>query len=135
MGISWLAKNSQAGEVEDTLEWNRSTEMPQNGGYLIKLEKTKDIVTRIFSLIEKVKDLIIEKQEIVKVIDEVAEICDIYELPGLVTHDCPTLLAFKEVFNEQASANTVNTIPQLVNNTYSLSYNLGLQNHSKRQWK
>lgn len=44
--------------------------------------------------------------EIVKMIDEIPEICDICKLQEYITRNCPTLPAFKDVLNEQANALT-----------------------------
>lgn len=46
--------------------------------------------------------------------EEVQVVSDICELQGHISQNCPTLLASKEVINEQS--NTFNVIPQLAKN-------------------
>lgn len=44
--------------------------------------------------------MITKKQEIVKMIDEVSNLCDIFQLQGHITLNCQTLTVFKEILNE-----------------------------------
>lgn len=63
------------------------------------------------------EDLITNKTELVKMIDKVLEVCDICELLGHATCNCPALSPFNEVLNEQA--HSFNTVLQSTNNSYS----------------
>lgn len=98
------------------------------GGGLIKLGKTEDIAAKLIMFTKKIKDLLAKRPKIVKVIDEVQEMCNICELRGHITRNCPTLSIFKEVLNEQTSA--FNMIHQPTNNPYSSTYNLSWKNCS-----
>ncbi|GMP52903.1 hypothetical protein CsSME_00018559 [Camellia sinensis var. sinensis] len=54
-------------------------------------------------------------------------VCDICETMGHLTHECPTIPAFKEVLHDQANA--INTFKKLVSSLYSETYNPGWRNH------
>lgn len=124
--LNFFVEISQAKETED-IERSKSISIPLNKGGLIKFGKTKDIIVRLITLAKKLDYLLTKRLEIVKVIGEVQEIYDIYELQGHTTQNCLTLPTFKEVLSEQA--NSFNAIHQLVNNPYSSIYNLGWKNH------
>lgn len=108
-------------------------EKPQTKGGLIKLRETEEIVARLILLTKKFQDLLTKKQKTIKVIDEVPETCDICELHGLVTRNCPTLPTFKEVLHKKANA--FHTVPQPANNLYSQTYNPSWKNYQNLQWK
>lgn len=55
---------------------------------------TKDITTRLIMLTKKIEDLLLKWLEIVKVIKEEQEICDICELQGQVIRHCPSPLTW-----------------------------------------
>lgn len=108
--LNFFVEISQAKETED-IERSKSISIPLNKGGLIKFGKTKDIIVRLITLAKKLDYLLTKRLEIVKVIGEVQEIYDIYELQGHTTQNCLTLPTFKEVLSEQA--NSFNAIHQL----------------------
>jgi hypothetical protein len=55
------------------------------------------------------------------------EVCVICEIIGHTTHECPTILAFKEVLHDQANA--MNTYKKPFDAPYSETYNSGWRNH------
>lgn len=67
-------------EIEDVSEWNLPIAISPNRDGLIKLGETKDIAAKSIMLPKKVEDLLMKRPEIVKVTNEMQEICDICEL-------------------------------------------------------
>jgi len=93
---------------------------------MYQLREGDDLNVRISSLTRKVEAMELRKVNEIKVVQN-EEVCVICEIIGHTTHECPTILAFKEVLHDQANA--MNTYKKPFDAPYSETYNSGWRNH------
>ena len=96
-----------------------------------------DLQTKYAQLARKLESLELKKVHMVSTSSSSEEIFVICDRQEHCTVECPTLLAFKEVLQneEQISVNTLNTLPNPFNSAFSNMYNPGSQNHPNLSWK
>jgi hypothetical protein len=116
-----LAENGQPWDITAS-ESSTKTKPPTttSSGRIYQLREGDDLYARISSLTKKDETMELRKDNEIKSVQK-EEVCSICEVSGHTTHECPTILAFKEVLHEQANA--INTYKKPFNSPYFETYN------------
>ena len=129
--LDHLAENSQSWHIVNPSEGSIRSNLANNKGKY-HLSQEDDLSARMASLTRKVEAMELRKVQEVKPV-KTEEICNICEILGHSTVECPNISLFKEMLHDQANA--VETFKKPFHSPYSNTYNPQWRNHPNFSWQ
>jgi Retrotransposon gag protein. len=131
--FDWVAENAQScWNINDGQVSVNSKETHPTGKGIYAVSDNDDLRIKIAQLTKQVETLQMSKAEPPKP-TFVEESCNICEILGHSTQDCPTIPAIKDVLHSEVNA--AESFRRSNNNPFSETYNPGWQNHPNFRWK